>query len=149
MKTVAKVIGLFFLTCVLIHVIFAPRCDSGSKSVRMARALSQERLSSLYDQMKSLRREIIAEGDHIQAKEHIGFEGAAIPPEFLDLKPRKVRPCNHIPNMMLEGCFDEFVYLKFFGIGEESDYGDHSPRIELRYANDAGPEILWRAPTNK
>lgn len=143
MKAFAKLVGLFFLSTVLLFAVFAPKCDSGSKSVALARSLSQQRLGILFEQMKSLRREVLAKGDHVNSVKYISFGGASIPGQFLDLDPRIVRPCAYVPNIMLEGCFDEFVYLNFFGVGEDSSHRDHSPRIELRYANDEGPEVLW------
>ena len=60
MKVFALMIGLFLLIGMLTFIIFVPKCDSGSKAVGLARSLSHERLSVLFEQMKSSRGDILA-----------------------------------------------------------------------------------------
>ena len=117
-----------------------PQCGKNSKQAAMARSLSQERLAQLYHQMRKLRESPVDDGS-----KYAGYSGHAIPLEFRDLNCRTVRPGDFAPNIMLEGCFDHYLYLRFYGIGESEDSGDHSPRITLQYGEfELVEEVLWR-----
>lgn len=65
------------------------------------------------------------------------------PQEFQDLKVVRIRPKDS--NIMVEGCFDEYVYLRFFGVNKAIE----EKRIELQYPthsdipHEQATETLW------
>jgi hypothetical protein len=122
-----------------------PQCGKSSKQATMARSLSQERLARLYQLMRELRESPVDDGSRFA-----GYSGDTIPSEFRDLKCKRVRPSDFSPNIMLEGCFDHYLYLKFYGIGKSKESGDHSPRITLQYGEfEIVEEVLWRPERDK
>ncbi len=130
---------LLFLTWLMFGDM--PGCGEDSPSVAYARSLSQETLAQLYLDME---RYWATEDTPYAVGYTLGIEGQDVPEEFAHLKARKVRP--EQMNIMLEGCLDEFVYLKFHGFSKGPDYTE--PRqIVLQYhvgAYEVGDEILWR-----
>lgn len=135
--SVLAIIGLLFFLASRM-----PQCGKSSKQATMARSLSQERLARLYQQMRELRESNVADKEfttRVPTRENI-------PREFQDLSCKKVRPGDFSPNIMLEGCFDHYLYLRFYGIGESKESGDHSPRITLQYGEfEVVEEVLWRS----
>ncbi len=118
--------------------IWMPSCDEDSEAVQLAKAISQERLSKLYlDMERYSEMEDIAPFGYSE-----GSEKAAIPNEFVDLTPAKVRPIDG--NIMLEGCFDHYVYLRFNGIGFTKELYD-AKEIILSWGEgpNAGSVKLW------
>ena len=122
---------------------FGTRCNAGSWKARKARSLPEERLEALYDAMKDLRSTIPADKSFSRSK--YDLTGDQIPAEFQDLGCRVVRAGTDYPLIRLEGCFDHHLDLHFYGIGEPSDRGDHSPRITMASGDsDRKEELLWR-----
>ena len=116
-----------------------PSCNEDSEAVAYARSLSQERLSKLYTDMKqfSTKDDIPIDGYRINRDE------GEVPIEFADLQVVKVRPSDG--NIMIEGCFDHYIYLKFSGIGYRSKLGDKK-EIILNWGEhppNTGTQVLW------
>jgi hypothetical protein len=127
------VVSLFLLLGVFIlFAVLMPKCGSNSDAVELARSLTQTRLSSLY-----------ADFDRLYSSPSPGIGeiyGDRIPDVFSDLKARKVNPAG--ANIMLEGCFDHYVYLSFCGL-EQSFCNEH--KIILRYGDmPQVSEVLWQ-----
>ncbi|MDX2111881.1 MAG: hypothetical protein SFY80_16755 [Verrucomicrobiota bacterium] len=140
-----KEISAIILLAVLVSGCGFPRCDEKSRAVVMARSLSTERLEVLYEDMRIHRRKLESEGDEKPRLREYNSITGNIPDEFSDLNPKKVRPTGSDPNIMLEGCFDEFVYLFFNGIGENQRAGDSIPGIILVYTGSPEHgEVLWK-----
>tara|TARA_R110002072_G_scaffold104099_1_gene228384 strand:+ start:777 stop:1250 length:474 start_codon:yes stop_codon:yes gene_type:complete len=114
-------------------------CQEDSEAVAYARSLSTERLSQLYRDMEeySHRDDIPIDGYHF------GDERYEMPAEFADLNVVKIRPDDG--NIMVEGCFDHYIYLTFRGIGHLAkptdkkeiilNWGEHPP--------NTGTQVLW------
>lgn len=71
-------------------------------------------------------------------------ENRAFPEQFSDLQVVRVRP--HDENIMVEGCFDHYVYMNFEGYGPLKKYYPER-RIVLRWGeheNTKGSEVLWQ-----
>lgn len=115
-------------------------CDGNSKAANYARSLSSERLRQLYQDMERYSKD--------ERTPHEGwgtFRPEEIPDAFRDLKVVRIRPRD--ANIMIEGCFDEFLYLDFNG------FDGKGPRtITLVYPT--GPnykhatEVLWQEQIN-
>lgn len=135
-------LGLVLLVSIGIGVLFvwgSPSCDEDSEAVIYARSLSSERLEKLYHDMEKY-----SQSDKVPPG---GFDfiskRAPIPSEFADLRVRKVRPTRG--NIMVEGCFDHYVYLDFDGIGIYKAT-TAKREISLRWGErppNAGSEVLW------
>ncbi len=112
-------------------------CGEDSEAVAYARALSDEQLSVLYDEMFRLRT--------TPPRPQVEFNSFSreSPESVRFIKAVRIRPNHPVrPNIMLAGCLDEFVFLDFFGTDEGP------PRIELSwfdgpYSRDV--ETLWQA----
>lgn len=89
----------------------ATSCNEDSEAVAYARSLSQERLKRLYYDMENYSSKTDLPIDGFQFYD----KNITIPQEFDDLEVIKVRPDDG--NIMIEGCFDHYVYLQFKGIG--------------------------------
>ncbi len=110
-------------------------CGPDSEAVKYAKSLSQDRLRQLYHDMVK-HKDNAAQGlDGFQTYD----EKAKIPPEFSDLRVVKVHPRDSV--IMVEGCFDEYVYLHISS--------EKSPKsIILDYPDHKGPYtsetvVLW------
>lgn len=104
-----------------------------------ARSLSAERLSSLYQDMDRYSRI----GDLPIGGYHFGDERYEMPVEFEDLKVIKVRPDDG--NIMVEGCFDHYIYLTFKGVGRLAKPSDKKEIILNRGdpPQNTGAQVLW------
>jgi len=130
--------GFFFLTTLL------PDCSATSRQAKMARSLSEDRLAELHAAITSLVSNV-PEEDRFSGRQ---FSGDSIPSVFVDLDPALIRLGDY-PLIRLEGCMDHHLDMRFYGVGESVEHGDHSPRIELVSGEfDVKTEVLWR-PTRK
>ena len=111
-----------------------PDCGPDSAAVAKARALSDDQLTKLYDEMDDLAK---------QDPTAYSVPAESWPPAIAALRPRKVS-IDVSPRIMLEGCFDHFVYLKFGGVPGELTPTE--PKIVLSWGEppDVGAETLWR-----
>lgn len=126
----------------LLLLIVFPNCEVTSRQARMARALSQERLAGMHLAMTKLWATIPEDERNIAS---VSFSGEQIPKEFGGLNARFVRIRGGHSIIRLQGCFDHHQDLIFYGVGEPTTYGDHSPRIDLHSGeHDVTVETLWR-----
>lgn len=129
---------------VIFVVIFSPiwpgnSCQEDSEAVAYARSLSTERLSKLYWDMERYSRREDLPIDGYQ----FGDERYEVPAEFSDLKVRKIRPNDG--NIMVEGCFDHYIYLTFKGFGRLAKPSDKK-QIVLNWGEhppNTGTQVLW------
>ena len=131
--------AIFFVGMCSIVSFNMPSCGENSEAVSYARSLSKERLSKLYTDMELYSKVPDQPIDGYHAYQ----ENAFVPKEFEDLKVAKIRPREG--NIMIEGCFDHYVYLRFEGVGYSKDDNDKN-QIILSWGEhplDAGSEILW------
>ena len=106
-------------------------CTKDSQAANYVRSLSQDRLEKLFEDM-----------DIYSAREDLPFDGyyvhqeKGLPPEFQDLEVVRVRPRSK--NIMVEGCFDHYLYLRF----HTSENGVKT--ITMQYGeHDIGTEVVW------
>jgi hypothetical protein len=110
----------------------APNCDKDSDAANYARSLSDERLAALYSDMARMYKM-----NDVPYEGYTSFDPKGLPKEFADLKIKKVRPKQ--ANIMVEGCFDHYMYLHFNGISD-----DEPKQIVLQYGeHPVGSEVLW------
>ena len=124
---------------VVYYFLNRPSCGEDSEAVAYARSLSSERLERLYHDMELFSRNKKVPMTGYQTYN----EEAYVPDEFADLDVALVRPRDG--NIMVEGCFDHYIYLKFEGVGRLSRQADKK-RIILNWGEHpphAGSEILW------
>ena len=137
----ALVLGTVLLVAVLAFFWEVPYCGEDSAAVSYARSLPPERLKKLYRDMErySQMEDIPIDGYYV------GDDRQEIPEAFSDLKVRKIRP--YEGNIMVEGCFDHYIYLRFQGVGMSAEseekkiilnWGEHPP--------NTGTEVLWSEP---
>lgn len=132
MKRLSLFTALFF--SMLLPSCRVASCGGDSEAAKYARSLSQERLHTLYSDMERYF--------HDERTPWGGYDvsQAQVPKEFRDIRAVKIRPKE--ANIMLEGCFDEFVYLLFSGLEEP---GPKS--VILRYdtgVHSQESETLWK-----
>ncbi len=143
MKIRHLLIGLLFITAAGCdrHSGFGSTCSEGHPAVSHARSLSNEELEFLYVEMFRLRE---ADADRRSESGFLieyGSWGEKVPEDLEFLEADRIRPSDALrPNIMLAGCMDEFIYLRFF------DSDSEQPRIELSWFD--GPysqqvELLW------
>lgn len=132
--------GLAFCGSMVYFFAGTPSCNEDSEAVSYARSLSKERLAELYRDMErysTLDEEIAPFGYTVTDA------GSNIPEVFADLRVRKIRPRDG--NIMVEGCFDHYVFLRFSGIGHLKEI--HKERkITLSWGEfppNSGSEVLW------
>lgn len=132
---------------ILVVLVFAmfwrvPSCGEDSEAVAYARSLSADRLEQLYRDMEQYsQRDDMPIGGY-----EVGDRRYEIPGAFSDLKVQKIRPRE--ANIMVKGCFDHYIYLRFEGIGRFAGLGDEK-RIILNWGEhppNAGTEVLWSDP---
>ncbi len=113
---------------------FGSSCGEDHDAVKLARSLSQERLSRLYKDIYDLRETNAGVDQSIE----YGMFGLPIPEKFQDLNAVSIRPSYlREPNIMLAGCMDEFIYLKFY----RTQNGES--KIELSWGPFQEKQILW------
>lgn len=103
-------------------------CAPDSEAADYARALSQDRLGKLYQDMKR---------HHELGSDH-KVEYAQLP-EFSDLQVRTIRPWRAL--ITVESCFDNYMHMNFDGITN-----DKAPSIYLscgEFENECNNELLW------
>ena len=123
-----------------------PDCSAGSKQARMARDLPTDRLEELHQAMIDLRASI-PEDERDYREE---FWGDDIPAQFHGLDCALVRFGGDMPLIRLEGCMDHHLDMRFYGVGESTQFGDHSPRITLVSGEfDIREEVLWQRVDQK
>jgi hypothetical protein len=131
-QIVVYILAVIIATWTLLFLIF-PDCSLDSKSAQNIRSLSQERLAKLHADMERFSK---IEDDHPWG--YRASEGDIMPVEFADLDVAKVHPKE--ANIMVSGCFDNFLYMSFEGIDDLS-----APRIILKYSgeHESQSEVLW------
>ncbi len=108
-------------------------CGKDSEAAEYARSLSQDRLAQLYNDMEIYysQRKSSHEDIHMYNKEQI-------PETFSDLEVTRISPSR--AHIMVEGCFDNYMYMYFNGIENSSD----KKEIILSYGEfETITEILW------
>ena len=122
-------IGLF-----VAFLFLTPSCDENSSAVEYARSLSDERLARLYSSMEKYSK--------LEDTPLFGYnlQQDSVPEEFSDLNVARIRPKDG--NIMVEGCFDHYVYLNFEGY---SMFTSDQRNISVSWGEgtNAGSEILW------
>jgi hypothetical protein len=116
-----------------------PNCNEDSEAVAYARSLSPDRLEKLYYDMEQL-----SEDESVPFSGFMRRDGQDFPEPFRDLEVVKIQPRDE--NIMIEGCFDHYVYLHFEGFGEEPGSGS-ARQIILSWGEwepQAGSQVLWR-----
>ena len=112
-------------------------CDENSKAVAFARSLSQERLNKLFTDIKELKTSGKTLYYIYDAK-----GAATIPTQFKDLNLKKIDGLRQskFVKVMLEGCFDTFVFLYIYGVDEGE------AKIVLTWGEGpfAGEQVLWK-----
>ncbi len=96
-------------------------CEGDSEAAEYARSLSQSRLKQLHKDMEKYYKSSVSYADEIRIRGN-----ADVPDEFKDLDVAKVRPRR--AHIMVEGCFDHYMYMDFKGIDDSN-----SKEIILRY----------------
>jgi hypothetical protein len=117
---------------------FGAICTEGHPAVAHARSLSQEQLALLYSEMFRLREE------NMESRVEYGRFGDPIPENLEFLNAANIRPNDHEPKIMLAGCMDEYIFLRFSAADAEN------PGIVLTWAAGTrenpyaqGKQVLW------
>ena len=128
--------GFATIIFVLVVALDGPSCGEESPSVALARGLTAPQLAHLYERMSAL-----SEVEFNPPLNEYYFD--EVPIEFAYLNAKKVRP--HRGNIMLEGCFDHYVYLDFPGVGSARPPQDGSERAVVLSYNEwpVKSEVLW------
>jgi len=103
-------------------------CSPDSEAAKYTRSLSQTRLQRLYTDMK--RYHDLGKGGNI---EYMAL------PEFSDLEVRTIRPL--IALIKVEGCFDNYMYMRFQGVSNKKEPGIYLTCGE--FGDECGYELLW------
>ncbi|TVZ37996.1 hypothetical protein P886_2345 [Alteromonadaceae bacterium 2753L.S.0a.02] len=109
-------------------------CNSDSPTMKYLESLSQARLEELYNELK---RYSSAE----DARNRVLRDESSMPREFLDLQFLRIDFKD--ARILVAGCFDNFVYLKFHGLGL---YKTESPAIYVTYGEEYEghlSKLLW------
>lgn len=122
---------------------FGGTCGAENPAVSRARLLSEEQLEFLHSEMFRLRRE------NSDPFLEYGYSGKATPDNLAFLEAVRIRPSRGLgPNVMLDGCMDEFVFLDFYG-PDDAYPGDSPPRVVLSYSGGNATmietEVLWES----
>ena len=120
---------VFFLVIAFIWNV--PDCSGNSQSANYVRNLSSERLSKLYNDMEQFYQ--VSTNDR-----HRKYTTETAPKEFSDLEVVSIRPGN--AQIMVIGCFDNYMYLDFYGIKDTDEKS-----IILRYGEfEITEEKIWQ-----
>ena len=131
---IASLIAVIGLLSFGFGIIFGDSrgCDGNSEAAEYARSLSQKRLSQLYGDM--LQYHSKGESEHDDIHVHGNDD---LPIEFSDLEVVRISPSR--THIMVEGCFDNYMYMQFKGIDDSG-----SKEILLTYGEfEAKFEKLW------
>ena len=128
--------GAFLLLSFVVGFIFlggSRGCHKDSEAANYARSLTETRLNQLYSDMERYyHREDIP-----PYKEYLVTEGGEVPSEFSDLEVVRISPKG--THIMVEGCFDNYMYLQFVGIDKPAH-----KKILLQYGEfETITEVLW------
>ncbi|QDQ74641.1 hypothetical protein FNZ56_12480 [Pseudoluteimonas lycopersici] len=107
-------------------------CGSNEEAVSMARGLSQQRLTRLFDDMRAMSR-----SQGLAPRFLIFEDGRKVPPSIADLHPRGLTLRDGVAIIHLSGCVDDKVSLR---IGPDSK-GKGGISLEPAEAKD--PVVLW------
>ena len=132
---VGGLIGAFLCIWLVMYLIFGDFLEGCAitPSVEHAKSLSQERLQKLYYQMEKITNELESDYDP-------KYDGMKYP-QISDIKFVLIRKSS--ASMMLGGCFDSKVFLKFGGLGSYSDKNS-SRSITLTWGEyPINVETLW------
>lgn len=133
------IVGLlttFILLSLLLGYMFhssSRGCMKDSEAADYVRSLSPARFERLYEDMErySARYDMPLDG-------YSRHSESGLPAEFQDLEVVRVRPKRK--HIMVEGCFDHYLYLHF----EIDDEGTRF--IEMQYGeHDVGTEVVWKS----
>jgi hypothetical protein len=130
-------VALWLVPVVYLVYVFGwplPDCGPESAAVAKARSLSQARLAGLHAEMSRLA------GQDPSAH---SIPAELWPPAVASLHPRKVS-ADFAPRIMLEGCFDHFVFLQFEGTPGELT--PRTPKVLVSWGEgpNSGVETLWQ-----
>lgn len=108
-------------------------CGKESEAADYARSLSQERLTKLYSDMEYYYRK-----NESKSEEFNSFDSGSFPKEFEDLEVVRIRLGES--HIMVEGCFDNYMYMYFRGVGNNEE----EKEIVLSYGEfETINEKLW------
>ena len=127
--------AVFYIVMIFIFVSGSTSCNEDSESVAYARGLTKQRLTQLYHDMEKLSKSEQAPFWEIMADE------GKFPEPFSDIQANRVRPKDE--NIMLNGCFDHYVYLHFHGFESNKQYYPNREIILSWGEHDnSGDEVL-------
>jgi hypothetical protein len=106
-------------------------CGSNPKAQALARGLSEQRLSQLFDDLESHA------AGHYQAPVHMDRR-TGIPAPFQDLEPRSIAIDGSTAVVHLSGCVDDKVLLVARGVGHANQR-----KIVLLPGEEGLPTTLW------
>jgi hypothetical protein len=108
-------------------------CDEQSEAVQYAKALSQNRLDKLYTDIKSF-------AESGREFHRVESNSQASPEELSDLLYQDILLDGLRSRILLKGCFDHYVILKFNGI-----YNEQPSSIILSWGEGSnyGKQQLW------
>ncbi|WMS87135.1 hypothetical protein [Pleionea litopenaei] len=132
--------SIFVIILVALFVLLSVKansCGEDSDSVMFARGLSQDRLSKLYYDVERFSLD--------SNTPYFGLnrdESGLFPEPFSDIEAELVRPKQE--NIMLNGCFDHYVFLRFHGFESNKEYYPKR-QIVLSWGehDNAGSEVIW------
>lgn len=139
LKLVSLAIAVPLVLIVMLNVFTGPipSCTEDSNAVKYARSLSSERLANLYEDMyKFYTNKTSPSGGY-----YVSSGEMEIPLEFADLKVARIRPAD--ANIMIEGCFDHYVYLHFEGYRFKDALELKQIVLSWGEHTNAGKEVLW------
>lgn len=134
------VVAIFGVMIVVFMFLFgnaATSCGEDSESVAYARGITKDRLAKLYYDVEKFS----LDPDTPYSDLKTDSEGV-FPEPFSDIKAVRIRPKEE--NIMLNGCFDHYVYLSFHGFESNKDYYPKR-QIVLSWGehDGAGSEVIW------
>jgi hypothetical protein len=133
-------VAIFGVMVVVLMFLFgdtATSCSEDSVSVAYARGLSKERLAKLYYDVE--KSALNPDEPYSDLKPNI--EGV-FPEPFSDIKAVRIRPKQE--NIMLNGCFDHYVYLSFHGLADNKEfYPERQIVLSWGEHDRAGNEVIW------
>ena len=135
--TICVVFGMLFVAMIFLFDDAATSCGEDSESVAYARELPDQRLAKLYYDIEKYSEDSSTPYSDLKA----GSEGK-FPEPFSDIHAIRIRPKQE--NIMLNGCFDHYVYLSFHGLKSNREYKPKR-QIVLSWGEHerAGSEVVW------
>ena len=134
---VVAVSGVMFVLMIASFGDAATSCGEDSESVAYARGMSDERLAKLYYDIERFSLDPNTPYSDLEKDSEGVF-----PPPFSDIKAARIRPKQE--NIMLNGCFDHYVYLSFHGLDSNKEFYPKRQIILSWGEHDgAGSEVIW------